>query len=140
MFHPRDSVDGADEFLPAEALLRENPLSFCRKAVVPSPSLIGLFDPPPQNPTAVLEPVQQGIERGNVKIERAAGAQLDEFANVVTMAGLFVQQGENQQLSATLFPFVRYRFHICDPHIPIRMRSGGNFSSCRPLRTPSVMS
>src|ERR1700704_921054 len=71
MFYSRDSADCSGKLLPFPALQSQNSLSFGGQAVVAPPSLVWFFDPTPENPAALLEPVQQGIQRSDVKMKRA---------------------------------------------------------------------
>src|SRR6266516_4035115 len=104
MLHSRDSAHGTGKLLPLPALQPEDTLSFRRQPVIPPSSLIRFLDPPPLDPTSLFQPVQQRVERGHMKMERASRAHVDELADFVPMPRLALQQGQNQELCAPFFP------------------------------------
>src|SRR3974377_284165 len=129
MLHPRDSADPADKFLPAVALLGQSLLTLRGQTVVTPPSLIGFFDPTSLNPAAILEPVEQRIQRSDVEPQLAPRAAFDELPDIVTMARLVLEKRENQQLSAAFLPFLlQGHTHMCDSYIPVRMWGTGYFT------------
>src|SRR5438874_7615979 len=83
MLHSRDSAHGTGKLLPLPALQPEDTLSFRRQPVIPPSSLIRFLDPPPLDPTSLFQPVQQRVERGHMKMERASRAHVDELADFV---------------------------------------------------------
>ncbi len=44
----------------------------------------------------MFETVEQRIQRGNMEAQGTAGAVFDELADVVTVARLVLEQGENE--------------------------------------------
>src|SRR5712675_3215358 len=85
MFHSCDASYCSDKGLPFLALHSQNASPFGSQAIVASPPLIGFFDPTPLNPPSFFQPVQHRIERGNMEMEHAAGAEIDKAADVITM-------------------------------------------------------
>src|SRR5262245_66242024 len=71
-FHSSDAVDGGDEFAPRAALRLEDAGASGCQAVIPPAALAGLLDPTALDPAALLEPVQQRIQRGDAELEHAA--------------------------------------------------------------------
>src|SRR3982074_553633 len=116
MFHSRNAANRSDERFPLLALLRQNPIPLSGETVVAPAPLIGFFNPPPLNPASLFEPVQQRVERGDVEMEFATGADLDEPANIVAVARLRLQKRKDQQLGAALFPLFN-GWHMCDSHM-----------------------
>jgi len=53
----------------------------------------------------MFQPVEQWVERCDVKTNRAARALFDEFADFVAVTRTGFDERENQQLGATFFPF-----------------------------------
>src|SRR5438132_1179740 len=118
MLHSRDSAHGTGKLLPLPALQPEDTLSFRRQPVIPPSSLIRFLDPPPLDPTSLFQPVQQRVERGHMKMERASRAHVDELADFVPMPRLALQQGQNQELCAPFFPgLLHFHPHIWASHI-----------------------
>src|SRR5580698_150236 len=117
IFYPHDLAHGLDEVLPALALTRQDAASFrCEAVIAPAP-LIWLLYPAPLNQTALLEPIQEGIQRGDVETQGSPRSRFDQLADVVPVACLLFQQRQDQQLSATFFPFtigIISGFHMCD--------------------------
>src|SRR5258708_12452590 len=52
-----------------------------------------------------------------MKMESASGADLNQFADVVPVARLTLQQREDQHLGTALLPLVFNRRHICHSHM-----------------------
>src|SRR5258708_39664102 len=88
MFPSRDAAYCSHKGLPFLALHRQNASPFGSQAIVAAPPLIGFFDPTPLNPASFFESIQHRIERRNMEMKHAAGAQLDKSANVIAMARL----------------------------------------------------
>src|SRR3954471_6391269 len=79
MLDSGDTADERDKVLPALLLrTQRNPSSHCQ-AVVAASALLCLLDPSSDNPSLLLEPVEQRIERGDMKSQRPAGSHLDQF-------------------------------------------------------------
>ena len=78
-------------------------VAFLRQAVVPAAALAGFFDPASVDPAALLQAVQQRIERCDAEFHRAGGAVLDQLADVVPVAGLVLDERKDHQLRAAFF-------------------------------------
>src|SRR2546422_471087 len=81
-------------------LSRGAPPLFTARLAAP---LAGFFDPAALNPPALLEAIQQRVERGDAKLEDSLRARLNELAEVVAMPRLILDEREDQQLGAALF-------------------------------------
>jgi hypothetical protein len=67
MFVSCHAPHGFDECSPRLALLREHAPSFRGDLVKPSASLVAFLDPRPLDPPTLLEAVEQGIKRIDMK-------------------------------------------------------------------------
>src|SRR5579871_1563359 len=115
-----DAAYGGYKLLPALPLFGEHLGSLGRQAIIAAAALAGLFHPAALNPAILFKAVQQRIKGGHVEAEGATGTRFDQFANVITMARLVFDQGEDQQLGTAFFPFTvvlgdlhMWQFHIC---------------------------
>src|ERR1700748_447739 len=88
MFDSCDLTDDCDEIFPALLFRAEHLEALWREAIVAAPALLGLLHPESVNGAFLLQSMQQGVERGDVKLKSAAGAELDQLGNVVAMARL----------------------------------------------------
>src|SRR5690349_20637770 len=102
MAEPRDAVDRGDELAPARTLRLERLAAGGGELVVALAPLPRLLHPAADDPAAVLHLVQQRVERGDVEVQDAARARLDELLHLVAVAGLGVEQGEDEELGAPL--------------------------------------
>src|SRR5262249_19316467 len=100
MLNPGDQVDRFDELTPPGALLRQDVFARGRQTIVTAAALPRLFDPAAANPVPFLESIEQRIKRSDVESNRAARPQLDQLANLVSVAGTIFQQGQNHQFGA----------------------------------------
>src|SRR6187431_1139087 len=82
MFGPRDLFDGIDEFAPVVTLRGEDLPALRREAIEPAPALTRLLDPPAGDPAALLEPVEEGIERRDLELQPPPGSLLDQLADL----------------------------------------------------------
>src|SRR4051794_33521088 len=121
MFDSRNAADGGHEFFPALLLRVEHLATLGRQAVVATAALFGFLDPFALDPALGFEAVQQRVERSDVEAEGAAGADLDQFRDVIAVARLGFQEGEDQELATALFPlgigFDGRMAHILVSHI-----------------------
>src|SRR5262245_19848894 len=119
-------MDGRHEGLPGAALRREHPSAFEGQPVVAPPALPRLLDPPALDPAALLEPVEQRIERRDVEAQRAVRARLDQLADVVAVPGPRLEQREDHQLGAPLLQFAVQHpmVYISHSHTLHRRRCG----------------
>ena len=72
--HP---IERGKEILPGFALLHEYFLSRGSELVKTSTALSGLLDPAPLNETALLQPIEQRVERSDVKLQHSFGTPFD---------------------------------------------------------------
>src|SRR5262245_39408148 len=100
-----DAVDGLDKGGPGLSLAFEHPDAGRGEPVKPAATLAGLLNPAPADPAPLLQPVEQGIERGHMETDHALGAGLDQLAELVAVAGLVFQQGEDEEIGAALLEF-----------------------------------
>src|SRR5690242_15425246 len=134
MLHPRNPAHSFGELLPLLALQREDALPLRSQAVVPPSPLTRLFHPSPLDPAPLLKPIKQRIEGGHVKMERAARADFNELADFVSVTRLVLQQGKNQALRASFFPFLLCsESHIWASHMSyagkaMKISGGASFS------------
>src|SRR5258708_3294577 len=103
MFDSGDAADRVGEFAPGVALRLEHLFARRRKPVAAAAALAGLFNPGALNPAALLEPVQQRIERGDAELQHAARPRFDQLAEVVAVTRLVLDERQNEQLGAPLF-------------------------------------
>src|SRR6186997_1046145 len=101
----RDQVDRAHERRPTAALDGKHFAALRGQAVEPAAALAGTFGPASFNPAALLETVEEGIERRHGELERATGALLDQLADVVAVPRAVLDQRQNQQLGAAFLEF-----------------------------------
>src|ERR1051325_6610731 len=101
---PDAPSDRLDEGPPAPPLCGERLPALRGEPVVAAAALAGLLHPAAGDHAALLEAVEQRVERGDVEAEDAAGAGLDQLPQLVAVAGLVLQQGEDQELGAALLP------------------------------------
>ena len=104
MFDSCDAGDDGDEILPALLLGAERFAALRSQAVIAAAALIGLFHPAAGDPALLFEAVEQRVEGGNVEAQGAAGAELNQLGDVVAVAGLVFEQGEDEELGAAFFP------------------------------------
>src|SRR5262245_48340708 len=102
-FDAGDAADRAREHLPGAALRGQHPAPLRRQTIEPPPALAGFLRPTPLDPFALLEAIEQGIERRGIEPQRAVGSRLDQLADVVAVPRPVLDQGENEQFSAALF-------------------------------------
>src|SRR5437870_13552234 len=102
MLESGDAIDSADELAPAVALLGEDGGASRRELVVAAAALARLLDPAPLNPAALLEAVEQRIQRRDAEAEHAARARLDQLAQLVAVARLRFDERQDEQLGAAL--------------------------------------
>lgn len=102
IFPSRNAIDSFYEFVPSAPLGGEHAPAFFGQVVIAAAALAGLFNPTPVDPAALLDPIEHWIERGDAEFHGTGGALLDQLADVVTVAGLVLEQGEDHQLGAPL--------------------------------------
>src|SRR5258706_4066230 len=102
MFDSGVSVDGVGELAPRAALRREDARTGGGQPVVAAPALARFLDPAADDPAALLEPVQQRIQRGDAEFQHAARSRLDQLAQVVAVARLIFDERQDEELGAPL--------------------------------------
>src|SRR5262245_38742355 len=85
MIDSRDEAHRLDECLPGLALADEDAAALGGEAVEAAPPLAGLLDPAAAQPAALLEAVEQGVERCDVELEPPVRPRLDQLADLVAM-------------------------------------------------------
>ena len=85
MFSSRDQPDGLNELIPGLPLSRQHPLTCRRQPIETAPTLARLLDPRSFNPAALLEAIQQRIERVEVEHQPPARLRLDQLAEFVAV-------------------------------------------------------
>ena len=81
MVHSSDKAHRGHERLPGVPLARQHAPALGGEPVeTASSALAGFLDPPSLQPAALLETVEQGIERGDVELQLAVRQSLDLFA------------------------------------------------------------
>ena len=103
---PAMRLIASDEVLPAAALRGEDLAPDRRQPVVAAAALAGLLDPLPLDPAALLEAVEERVERGDVVAQRAAGARLDQLADLVAVPG---RASTSERTSSSALPFFSSR-------------------------------
>src|SRR5262245_12448076 len=98
MVHSRDPPDRLDERLPGIPLGGQDAPAFPGQSIEAPPALARLLHPAPPDPAPLLQPVEEGIERGNVEAEAAPRAGLDQLADLVAVPGPALDQRQDQQL------------------------------------------
>src|SRR5262249_49945406 len=114
MFVSSNPADGLDEIAPRVALRSQHARAGWRQPVVAPPPLARLLDPAALDPAALLQPVEQRVERCDAEAEQATRARFDQLAQVVAMPRLILDERQDQQLGAPLLQLAieHGRFHM----------------------------
>ena len=135
MVDSRNETHRVDEDLPGVALAAKDVSAFARERVEAAPALAGLLHPPALEPAAFFESVQQRIERGDVELQPAGRARLDELADLVSVAGSGLDDRKDDQLRGPLLQLAvqhsgvnSCHSHICYRHANRRASAWGNSS------------
>src|SRR3954451_15670683 len=92
MLNSGDPADERDKVLPT-LLLRPQRISPSRcQAVVAASPLLCFLDPPANDPPVLLEPVEQRIQRGDMKSQRPIRSELNQLRDVVPVPRLIFQE------------------------------------------------
>src|SRR5687767_1177697 len=102
MTQPRGFGEGEHERFPAVALAREDAASFGGEAIAAAPALARPFDPAPEDPAALLELVEQGIERGDMEGQQPVRPPRDLARDVVAVELPVLERRQDQNLGAAL--------------------------------------
>src|SRR5215831_14880205 len=136
MFVSRDALHSFHECRPRLALLGKHAPSFSRDPIEPPPPLLRFLDPRALDPSALLQAIEQRVEGINVECQMAAGARVDQFAQLVAVARPGVKQGEDEQLGGSPLQLAieRAAVDICHEQILFRQASKvkRNPGDCQP--------
>ena len=103
-----------------------------RETVITAAALARLFDPSPGDPPAILELVEEGIERCDVEGELPAGLPGDLARDVVAVELAGFERGKNQNLRTCLF--VGLVIDWVSRYMGIYIYHGGSSSGFKPLQ------
>src|SRR5690349_5269625 len=100
MFACHDAADGVHEIGPAASLFGQHFPPLGRDPVeAPLPLRLAVA-PLPRDPAALLEPVEQRIERGRLELAAAVRSRVDQLADLVAMPRPLVHEGQDEELRA----------------------------------------
>src|SRR5918993_4417529 len=111
----RDQPHRVDERVPRRTMRRQHLATGCGQRVIAPASLAGALHPSPLDPAAVLESIQQRVERGRLEPDLPVRALVDQLADLIAVTGAVLQQREDEQFGAALFELAvearRYVLH-----------------------------
>src|SRR5947209_5434011 len=86
----------------------------CASAGSQPSALADALDPAPFDQPAVLEAIQGGVQRRDVKADGPARPRVDQLSDLVAVAPAFFEEGEDEELRAPALqlPFELLRGHI----------------------------
>src|SRR6185503_5735329 len=124
MVRLRDAADRVDERAPGRALACEHPAALAGEAVVPPAALACLLQPLALDPGALLEAIEQRVQRRDVEFQPAVRSRVDELADLIAMPGPCLDEREDQQLRRSLLqlPVEHPLVYISHSHILHRLR------------------
>jgi len=102
----RYTIERGEEVRPGLALLGKDLSARGGELVIPAPSLSGFFNPAALNPATSFQAVEQGVQRGYMKLKNAFRALLDELGDFVAVSGAFFDEREYQHFGASSFNFL----------------------------------
>src|SRR5690606_26768219 len=105
----RDEAHRVDEARPGFALAREYAATFRGQRIEAAAPLAGLLDPAALQPAALLQPIQQRVQRSDVKADAARGAVLDQLADLVAVSCACLDDRKDDQLRRALLAFAIQR-------------------------------
>ena len=91
--------------LPLLTLPSQHDAPCRRHRVKTPPPLPRLLDPAALDPAAPFHPVEDGIERGDTKLDLPARPFIEELPDVVAVASTAFQDGQHQQLHGAALQF-----------------------------------
>ena len=103
MFVSRDAAHSLHECGPRLLLLCKHTSPFSGDVVEAAAPFVWFFDPGTLDPSALFEPIEQGIEGIDVERELATGPCVEQLAELVTVPPPRVEQGEDEQLRGPPF-------------------------------------
>src|SRR5579872_1907912 len=98
---------------PPPALRRQHLSALGREFVVPSPALPRGFHPLTGDEAFPFEPVENRIERSDLKRDRAFRPPLDLYSNLITMTWSAFELREHQELGTAFFAGIVIRAYDC---------------------------
>jgi hypothetical protein len=110
---------------PRPQLLSKHTPAFSRDLIEPAAPLLWFLNPSALDPPPLLETVEQGIKRIDVERQLTARAGVDEFAQLIAMAGPGVKQRKDKKLgrSPLQLAIKRPGVDICHEQIVRRQTS-----------------
>src|SRR5215218_8687714 len=99
----RDVANGGDEALPSRALDCQDLAAGRGQPVIAAAPLASLLDPATLNPAALLQAIEQRIERGDAEPYGAVRPRFDDLADLVAVAWPVLDERQDQHLGAALF-------------------------------------
>ena len=106
-------VERLEKVSPHPAALSQDTPAGEGQTVEPSPTLPGLFDPAALDPSTFFQFVEQGIERGRLKLQPAVRPAFDKLSNFVSVTLRTFQDSQNQELGAALLEGARGHVSWC---------------------------
>src|SRR5262245_20665404 len=100
-----NETHGVDEGLPGIALAGQHPAAFSRQTVEAATTVPGPLDPPPLQPAAFFQPIEERVQRCDVELQLPCRARLDELADLVSMTGARFDDREDDQFRRPLLQF-----------------------------------
>src|SRR5262249_29904025 len=105
MFTCQDLVDRGDKVVPGAALLRKHRTAAWSHTIIAAAALARLFRPAPSDQPFIFQAAKDGVQRAHAEGEAPSGTGLDQFADLVAVAGTRLQQRQDQEFSAAFFEF-----------------------------------
>src|SRR5262249_37153405 len=102
IFPSGDAGDGGHERLPGAAVAGEDLLSLGGELVEAAAPLARLLDPLSLQPAALLQAVEERVQRRDVELHHAAGQGVDEPRQLVAVTRPRLEQREDHELGAPL--------------------------------------
>src|SRR5712691_2123329 len=99
---PHRTVHRGHERAPRVLLLDEHLAAGVGEPVIAAAALARPLDPASRHPAALLQPVQQRVQRSDVELDHPLAAPLDLLADVVSVPWPPLQQRQDEQLGAAL--------------------------------------
>src|SRR5688572_21603298 len=97
-----DEPHRGDEGLPGSALAGEHPPALGGEPVETPAPLPRFLHPSALQPAALLEAIEEGVERGDVEFQLTGRSRLDQAADLVAVPGAALDDGEDDQLGRAL--------------------------------------
>jgi hypothetical protein len=85
MIYSRDETHRVHERPPGIALAGEDATALGSQTVEAAPPLPSFLNPPALQPAALLQPVQERVERRDVELQLSGGSRFNQFADFVAM-------------------------------------------------------